>query len=381
MDINKLFSNACDNVGTLRDASRSGNFKVLASLLGPAVRGFVFQNAKGSAATQLTSNGSARFNWEYGSDQPELARLYAIAKQNQWDGARTLDWSIPVDPLDPARELFPDDLTPFRDIQAYRQLPDKAQRMQRHSLTAFLLSQFLHGEQGALFAACQVTVSVESADAKLFGASQVVDEGRHVEVFNRYLTDKLDKRFPINDNLYVILDALMTDSRWDIKFLGMQILIEGLALGAFGTMRTVTREPLLRELLKYVIADEARHVHFGVVALREYYVNQLPESERRDREDWAYEISLFLRNRFLCHEFYEEHYAPHISRKVWNELVLKSPFMQIFRQNMFRRLIPNLKRINLLTDRVRPHYAALGLLEWEHEKAAPDLTDQDLLAG
>ena len=82
-----------------------------------------------------------------------------------------------------------------------------------------------------------------------------------------------------------------------MKFLGMQIMIEGLALGAFGVMRKATQEPLLRELLRYVITDEARHVHYGVTALGQYYAT-LTARELREREDWAYEIALLMRNRF-----------------------------------------------------------------------------------
>ena len=158
----------------------------------------------------------------------------------------------------------------------------------------------------------------------------------------------------------------------------MQIMIEGLALGAVGTMRQTSREPLLRELLKYVITDEARHVHYGVVALREYY-HTLPEKDRREREDWAFEVAVLMRNRFFAHEFYDEFYGQTMSRKQWDELILNSAYMRNFRQTMFRRLVPNLKRINLMSDRIRPHYAALGLLEWEHEKAAPELSATDLI--
>ena len=111
-----------------------------------------------------------------------------------------------------------------------------------------MLSQFLHGEQGALFAACEVTEAVHWMDGKLYGSTQVVDEGRHVEVFHRYLHEKLEKVYQVNDNLFTIIDSLMSDNRWDLKFLGMQIMIEGLALGAFGTIRQTTKEPLLREL-------------------------------------------------------------------------------------------------------------------------------------
>jgi hypothetical protein len=273
---------------------------------------------------------------------------------------------------------MPDHVLPLAAVPSYRKLPKRRQQEQRRALTAWVLSQFLHGEQGALYAACQVTEAVKWVDGKLYGSTQVVDEGRHVEVFHRYLTEKLGQVYQINDNLYTIIDALMTDGRWDLKFLGMQILIEGLALGAFGTMRQATKEPLLKELLKYVITDEARHVTFGVVALRDYY-KVLPENERRNREDWAYEISVLLRNRFLAHEFYDEYYAHAMSRRQWNRIVLESEFMARFRQTMFRRLIPNLKKIHLLTARIRPHYDRLGLLTYEHEKPSNELTPIELL--
>jgi hypothetical protein len=378
MELRRLLKNLADNVDTGKDALRAGNYKVLVSLLGPAIRGLILQRGKESVS-EVPTEYRAHFNWGYERDRPELARLYSVAKQSQWDAETALDWSIEVDPHDESRELMCDDVLPLQEIKSYRGLPVRRQQALRAQLLGWTLSQFLHGEQGALFAACQVTEAVRWTDGKFYGSTQVVDEARHVEVFHRYLTQKLGKLWQINDNLYTIIDALMTDSRWDLKFLGMQIMIEGLALGAFGTLRAATREPLLKELLKYVITDEARHVHFGVVALRDYYTNEISPKERRDREDWAFEMALFMRNRFLAHEFYDEFYAHEMSRKAWNELILNSYFMDYFRKTMFRRIVPNLKRIGLISERIRPHYAALGLLDWENERAAPDLTAQELI--
>jgi hypothetical protein len=158
----------------------------------------------------------------------------------------------------------------------------------------------------------------------------------------------------------------------------MQIMIEGLALGAFGTLRQLTREPLLKQLLTYVITDEARHVHYGVVALQEA-TRGLSERERREREDWCFEVSLMLRNRFLAHEFYEENFAHLMTLAAWDKLIAESALMGLFRRSMFKRVIPNLKRIGLLSDRIRPKYAALGVLEYESGRAAPELTAKDLL--
>jgi len=159
----------------------------------------------------------------------------------------------------------------------------------------------------------------------------------------------------------------------------MQIMIEGLALGAFGFLRSQTSEPLLKQLLTYVITDEARHVHYGVLALQKFFQGELSDKERREREDWAFEVAYLLRNRFLAHEYYEEHWAHAIPRREWNQILLESEMMAIFRRTMFRRIVPNLKRIGLLSDLVRPRYAAIGLLEYEHGRAAPELTAQDLL--
>jgi len=370
-------ANAINPAVMLQKVLRTGNVKVALSLLGPALRGLVMHSGK-QPSSDMQANHQAHFDWTYKRDQEELRKLYEVAKVSQWNATTDLDWSIQVDPYDPHHDLFPESLSPLPDIPTYRGLSTREKQTHRHGLASWMLSQFLHGEQGALFAACQVTEAVSWLDGKLYGSTQVVDEGRHVEVFYRYLSEKLGKLYPVNDNLYTLIDALMTDGRWDLKFLGMQIMIEGLALGAFGTMRQTSREPLLRELLKYVITDEARHVHYGVVSLREYY-RTLSPTDLREREDWAFEVAVLMRNRFLAHEFYDEFYGHVMNRKQWDELILSSAYMRKFRQTMFRRLVPNLKRINLMSDRIRPHYAALGLLEFEHEKAAPDLSAGELI--
>lgn len=376
-----MVDNLLDGASLFRDATRVKNPRVILSMLGPAVRGLLLQRGKASSVSRMPTGYEASFDWMYQRDQPELSRLYSAAKRSQWDAETDLDWSIEVDPHHPERELIREDILPLASIPAFRRLSKREKEVQKHAVLSWMLSQFLHGEQGALFAAAQLTEAVQWMDGKLYGSTQVVDEGRHVEVFHRYCTEKLEKLYQINDNLYVLIDALMSDDRWDIKFLSMQIMIEGLALGAFGTMRNNTQEPLLRELLRYVITDEARHVHFGVLALRDYYTKELTEKERREREDWAFETSVLMRNRFLAHEVYDEYYGHLMRRSTWDKALLESAFMESFRTNMFRRIVPNLKRIGLLTDRIRPYYAQLGLLVWEHGKAAPEVSADELLAA
>jgi hypothetical protein len=354
--------------------------RVLGALLPSAVRGLLLHRGKQGVPTRIASHHHAHFDWSYPADQPEMAELYQRAKRGQWDGAE-LPWNLSVDPLDPEVPLLPERFVDFAALEALGIRLD-AREKQRFTadLATWMLSQFLHGEQGALFAAAQVTEAVQFFDGKLYGSTQVMDEGRHVEVFHRYLDQKLQKLYQINDNLFVIIDALMSDGRWDMKFLGMQIMVEGLALGAFGTLYRQTREPLLRELLSRVIQDEARHVHYGVLALREQFTRHLSERERQEREDWAFEVALLMRDRFMAYELYDEWFAGRLSRAQWRGFVSAAPGLEDFRHTMFSRLVPNLREIGLMSPRILPRYEAAGLMRYFGGAAADRLTPADLLA-
>lgn len=357
------------------------NPKVAASMAPSAIRGLLLQEGKRNDAVKMQANHQVHFDLKYGLDFPEMNALYRRAVANQWDGDKDLDWSTNVDPLDPERPVINADFLPLEGLAQYGIKLNKREAAEaNYNMVCWMLSQFLHGEQGALYASAQVTESVKWMDGKFYGATQVMDEGRHLEVFLRYLDTKLCKSYQINDNLFVIIDDLMTDSRWDMKFLGMQIMIEGLALGAFSTLHNNSQEPLLRKLLQYVIQDEARHVHYGVLALRKHFAEGLSDAERREREDWAFEVSLLMRNRFMAHEVYEEMFEGQMTRRQWNNYVLASPAMKRFRHQMFKRLIPNLNCIGLMTPRMRKHYEEAGLWEFANGKNACELTEADMLA-
>ncbi|MBX3192175.1 MAG: ferritin-like domain-containing protein [Labilithrix sp.] len=354
--------------------------RVLAALAPSGARGLVLKRGKQGVPTKTPAHHAAHFDWSYPADQPAMRALYGRAKKNQWNSDTTLAWSTSVDPYDPARPLLPEGFLDFDALEALGIKLDARERQRLvHSLTSWMLSQFLHGEQGALFAAAQVTEAVQFFDGKLYGATQVMDEGRHVEVFHRYIDQKLEKLYPINDNLFVIIDALMSDARWDMKFLGMQIMVEGLALGAFGTLYKQTKEPLLKSLLKYVIQDEARHVHYGVLALRDH-MKGLTERERREREDWSFEVALLMRNRFLAYEVYEEWFEGILPREQWRTFVTETPGMRQFRQTMFTRLVPNLREVGLITPRLLPRYEKVGLLQYMGGLAADRLDGDGIIA-
>ena len=222
-------------------------------------------------------------------------KLYEKAKTSQWNASTDLDWSIDVDPEKVASELGGGGPQRFQALQEAEDSPvkhfgDKEWRQVGVELQNSLLSQFMHGEQGALLCTARIVETVPWIDAKYYAATQVMDEARHVEVFARYLDEKLGNQYRINDNLKAILDDILSDTRWDIAYLGMQIMVEGLALAAFGLMQQITTEPLLKKLLRYVMSDEARHVAFGVLSLQEFYA-ELSDAEMRERQEFAFDVA------------------------------------------------------------------------------------------
>lgn len=357
------------------------NPAVAVSMTPSALRGLVRKDGKRKPHAQMPAKHSTHFDLRYELGFPEMLELYRRAVDNQWDGDRDLPWDTDVDPLHPDTPLIAPEWQLYGGLEQFGiKLNQREAAELAYSQATWMLSNFMHGEQGALYASAQVTESVRWLDGKLYGATQVMDEARHLEVFHRYLDTKLNKIYKVNDNLFVIIDDLLTDSRWDIKFLGMQIMVEGLALGAFATLHNWTREPLLRQLLKYVIQDEARHVHYGVLALRDHITMQLSPAERREREDWAFEVAVLMRNRFMAHEVYEEWFEGTITRKQWNDFMLNVESMRYFRHTMFKRLVPNLEYIGLLSDRMRAHYEQAGMLEFVGGKNATQLSGEEMVA-
>ncbi len=307
--------------------------------------------------TILTSFDTS-YAWNYGSVKEGLRDLYEKAKREQWNATTELAWQTPVDP---EGEIIPQLVNPLADYAPYRKLDERERARLRHAQISLQLSQFLHGEQGALIVASQLVGGVPWIDAKYYAGTQTMDEARHVEVFSRYLREKLEWEWPINESLKELLDATIQDARWDFKYLGMQIIIEGLAMAAFGNLFQVTREPLLKELIRYVMKDEARHVAFGVVSLDHFYT-EMPENERRDREDFIVYACELMRNRLVGFQIAD---AMGWNRNEVREVVLNSPVGNAFRRMLFARVVPNLKRLGLISPRVRRAFEELGIIEFE----------------
>jgi hypothetical protein len=299
------------------------------------------------------------YTWGYQESRQKLRDLYDKAVRGQWISDDVLPWKTDVD-LE--KQLAPDQLMPLFGSDIWNKMNERERKAMNIESFSWMISQFLHGEQGALLATAQLVASVKDIDSKLYAGSQVVDEARHVDVFNRYLHTKIGFSYPINPHLKTLLDMILTDSRWDMKFLGMQIMVEGLALAAFGMIRNNTQEPLLRELTAYVVGDEARHVAFGVLSLRDYYIEQ-SEAVKREREDFVYEAARLMRDRFLFQEVWQKLGMP---VKECMDIALHNQGQVMFRQMLFAKIVPAMKKMDLLSERQRQRFAELGILQFEN---------------
>ena len=322
----------------------------------------------------VRDNADAIFTWDYEKGaRPALNKLYEKAKHSQWNGQTDLDWSQDVD-----QQQFAEMMADMQQMEFqtrgvdFTGTPfekwDRAEWVElAHQVQNWSLSQFMHGEQGALLCTAKIVETVPWIDAKYYAATQVMDEARHVEVFAQYLDTKLDGHYPINAHLKLLLDDIINDSRWDMTYLGMQIMVEGLALAAFGMAMQTTPDPLLKQLLRYVMSDEARHVAFGVLSLQEFYAG-LTDAELLERQEFAFEAAVRMRDRFLQQEVWDRMGID--VRKalklfdVPEEVKNQDPFQQL----LFSKIVPNTKKLGLLDANdgwLRKRFDVLGVTQFE----------------
>jgi hypothetical protein len=325
----------------------------------------------------ITDHAPRIFSWTYERDRPQLVTLYNKAMASQWNSVTDLDWSIDVDPERMAATQA--DPNPVRGIAR------EAAKIKGSPLASWgereldqlgveilkaQLSQFMHGEQGAMMVAAKIVETVPWIDAKYYAATQTMDEARHTEVFARYLHEKLGDPYPMSPFLETQITALVEDPRWDVAYLGMQIVIESLALAAFGGMLKAAEEPLLRKLLRYVMSDEARHVAFGVLSLREYYAD-LPEAELKDRQDLLLEATIHNRSRSTTPEVWArmgvdvKAVVPYLKEAAAG---MGSSVDSGFVGSFYAKLVPNVRKLGLLDANdgyLRERWGAAGLLRFE----------------
>ena len=315
------------------------------------------------------------FLWDYERDRGQLVTLYNKAMGSQWNSVKDLDWSIEVDP----ERLVAEQENPVLAIARLAgTLPGSpmAKWAEKEYLQLGIeffkanLSQFMHGEQGAMMTAAKIVETVPWIDAKYYASTQTMDEARHTEVFAKYLRTKLGDAYPMSPFLKAQIWSLLEDSRWDIAYLGMQIVIESLALAAFGDMLRRIKEPLLTKLLRYVMSDEARHVAFGVLTLSEYY-RDLSAAELKERQEFLVDATLNQRARATTPEVWErlgttgEAVLPFMLEAAQQ---MKTNLAGGFARNFFAKLVPNVRKLGLLDANdgwLREKWGAVGLLEFE----------------
>ncbi|MEU6030348.1 ferritin-like domain-containing protein [Streptomyces tauricus] len=311
----------------------------------------------GASLWQVPATGAARFSWEYDEGRDRLLALYQKGKDKQWDGQKRIDWDLEVDPHDPIGT--PDESISIYGTPYWEKMNDRDRGELRKHVASWQFSQFLHGEQGAMVCAARIVESVPDLDAKFYSATQTMDEARHAEIYARFLHEKVGMVYPIDDNLQSLLGDTLRDSRWDMPYLGMQVLIEGLALAAFGLIRDTTEKPLPKQILAYVMQDEARHVAFGRMALRDYY-KQLSDAELREREEFVIEGCYLMRDRLRGTEVLENFGVPKAEAEQYTE---QSEFLALFRQLLFSRIVPCVRDIGLWGKRLQQAYVDMGVFD------------------
>jgi hypothetical protein len=330
------------------------------------------------------------FLWRYERSRSQLVTLYNRASTSQWSSVVDLDWSIEVDPAKhvdmtgPAMHLYREaGKLPGSPIRSWGDAEFVALGIE---LQKAQLSQFMHGEQGAMMTAAKIVETVPWIDARYFAATQTMDEARHTEVFARYLHDKLGDAYPMSPFLEEQVRVLLEDSRWDIAYLGMQVIIESLALAAFGDLHRRTEEPLLKKLLRYVMADEARHVAFGILSLSELY-GELSQPELKDRQEFLLENTVRNRSRATTPEVWERlgvDFGALFPYLLEAGAKLKVGPYRAFQAGFFSKLVPNVRKLGLLDANngyLRQQWGEAGLLEFEFaDDTASDYAAYDEVA-
>ena len=312
----------------------------------------------------VATEGDARFNWDYDHGRARLLSLYQKGKDKQWDSTKRIDWDLEVDPYDVLGR--PDNTIGIYGSKQWQKLGPKDRLELKQHVASWQFSQFMHGEQGAMICAARIVESVPDIDSKFYAATQTMDEARHLEIFSKFVKEKVQLVYPISPHLKTLLGETLSRSEWDIPYLGMQVLIEGLALAAFGVLRDLTTKPLPTQILAYIMQDEARHVAFGRIALKDYY-SQLSSKELREREDFVVEGCYLMRDRLRGREVWEN-LGYNVAECL--EHINASKSWRSYQSFLFSRIVPAVKDIGLWGPRVQDAYAKLGVLDM----AGVDLT-------
>ncbi|MBW2233532.1 MAG: ferritin-like domain-containing protein [Deltaproteobacteria bacterium] len=306
------------------------------------------------------------WRFDYDESVKALRDLYEVAKKEQWNAATDIPWELETDPAQ-VGTLSGSGGDPLLELDFIRNLPSEKKIDLAKRRSAWQLSQFLHGEQGAMLCAGQLVEAVPDMDGKLYASTQVIDEARHVEVFHRYI-QRLDRVYPIMPNLKALLNAVLSAELWQMKCVGMQVIAESLALGSFKMMREGTNDEVLKQIVELTAQDEARHVSYGLIYMKE----ELPRMDPAERdmvEDFALAgISLLAspdaqrQSGVPMFEIFQEVGIDLEKAAAEMQERFSDPEARKSMPNPFRDYVyPQLMRINLITDRTAAAYEEMGM--------------------
>jgi hypothetical protein len=303
----------------------------------------------------VPQNFDASFNWDYDDGRATMIGLYRKGVEMQWDAETRIDWTQELDEDNP--EQLPEAMLPISGMAQYESMSRAEKATVRRHFQGWQISQFMQGEQGALICAAKIVTQVPDIDSKFYASTQVIDEARHVESYTRLLK-KFRVAYPMTAPLQELIDQVLRDSRWDMTYLGMQVVIEGLALAAFQQIRDHAQNPLAAAVNAYVMQDESRHVAFGRLALRDYYP-QLTQKERDEREEFLLEACYLMRDRFDAVEVWR---TLGLDPVKCAEHMYDSGFMEMFRSSLFTRIVPIVKDVGLWGKTIRDGYETMGII-------------------
>jgi len=303
------------------------------------------------------------WTWEYGSEVEELRALYERGKKGQWNAEEDLDWSMPI----PRDEWIVEPVggALLGTVLGALGADEQTCRDAAWDELAHLFSQLLHGEQAAMQLCGQLVNCVPTMDQKWYAGSQVIDEVRHVEVFSKFLQRKMGTIYPIDPTLKVLLDRLLEAPTWETKVLGMQTLFEGMAVGIMDLVKRASRNPFLTDMITRVHQDEARHAAFGVLSMRRLVKEASPETMVQ-LEDFAYGILETLNANQQLDMLHllgpkygldPENVVQMMHGSEQWAFLNSEPFMHT--------VVPNLKRLGLITERTEHLWREKGMLHGE----------------
>lgn len=304
------------------------------------------------------------FDWRYDDGRRQMMHLYQKGKDMQWDAISRVDWAEELDPDNPMQ--LPDELSGLYYTPIWQKASEKEKAHMRRHFQAWTISQFLQGEQAAMICAAKIVQQCPDLDSKFYASTQVMDEARHVEAYKKLL-EKFGLAYPMTKPLQTLVDQALRDSRWDMTYLAMQVVIEGLALAAFGNIRDTSKNKLTQQVNAFVMQDESRHVAFGRLALKEYYPH-LTQKERDEREEFLVEACYHMRDRFEQRETYA---ILGLDVEECVRLQNESGYMKLFRTMLFQRIVPIVRDIGLWSDKIKKAYGDMGVLgfaETDYEK-------------